>query len=134
MTQFVQTQTLPVIVAGDFNMSPWTEKLERFTAATGLKRYNMLYLTPMRWGKVPLQPLVAIDNGSQRRSSPRSRRKVDRGSDRTTGRSSPTSRLPSLPSLEFRGKAARAPSFFAKIAQGIAIGSQRLSGNLQLSL
>jgi endonuclease/exonuclease/phosphatase (EEP) superfamily protein YafD len=63
VTQFVQAQTLPLIVAGDFNMSPWTEKLERFTAATGLKRFNTLHLTwPMRWGKVPLLPLVAIDN------------------------------------------------------------------------
>jgi endonuclease/exonuclease/phosphatase (EEP) superfamily protein YafD len=63
VTQFVQGQTVPLIVAGDFNLSPWTEKLARFTEATGLKRYNTFYLTwPMRRGKFPLVPLVAIDN------------------------------------------------------------------------
>lgn len=63
LTQFVQSRTLPLIVAGDFNMSPWTQKLERFTDATELKRYNTVHLTwPMRWRGVPLLPLVAIDN------------------------------------------------------------------------
>lgn len=63
LTQFVQSRTVPLIVAGDFNMSPWTEKLERFTRATGLKRYNTVHLTwPMRWRDVPLLPLAAIDN------------------------------------------------------------------------
>ena len=63
LTQFVQSRTLPLIVAGDFNMSPWTEKLERFTEATELKRYNTVHLTwPMRWRNLQLIPLVAIDN------------------------------------------------------------------------
>jgi endonuclease/exonuclease/phosphatase (EEP) superfamily protein YafD len=63
LTQFVQSRTVPLIVAGDFNMSPWTQKLERFTETTGLKRYNTVDLTwPMRWRGVPLLPLVAIDN------------------------------------------------------------------------
>jgi len=54
---------VPLVVAGDFNMSPWTERLARFTEQTGLKRYNTLHLTwPMRRGNVPLLPLVAIDN------------------------------------------------------------------------
>lgn len=63
LTQFVQSRTLPLIVAGDFNMSPWTQKLERFTDATELKRYNTVHLTwPMRWRNLQLIPLVAIDN------------------------------------------------------------------------
>lgn len=63
LTQFVQSRTLPLIVAGDFNMSPWTQKLERFTEATELKRYNTVHLTwPMRWRNLQLIPLVAIDN------------------------------------------------------------------------
>jgi endonuclease/exonuclease/phosphatase (EEP) superfamily protein YafD len=63
LTEFVQSRTLPLIVAGDFNMSPWTEKLARFTGSTGLERYNTFYLTwPMRHWNVQLPPLVAIDN------------------------------------------------------------------------
>lgn len=63
LTQFVQSRTVPLIVAGDFNMSPWTQKLERFTDATELKRYNTVHLTwPMRWRNLQLIPLVAIDN------------------------------------------------------------------------
>lgn len=54
---------MPLVVAGDFNMSPWTEKLARFTRNSGLARYNTLHLTwPMRRGNLPLLPLVAIDN------------------------------------------------------------------------
>jgi len=63
LTEFVQSRTMPLIVAGDFNMSPWTEKLARFTRSTGLERYNTFYLTwPMRRWNVQLLPLVAIDN------------------------------------------------------------------------
>jgi endonuclease/exonuclease/phosphatase (EEP) superfamily protein YafD len=63
LTEFVHGQTLPLVVAGDFSMSPWTEKLRRFTAATGLARYNTLHFTwPMRRGELPLLPFVAIDN------------------------------------------------------------------------
>ena len=54
---------MPLIVAGDFNMSPWTEKLALFTERTGLKRYNTFHLTwPMRRWNVQLLPLVATDN------------------------------------------------------------------------
>lgn len=50
-------------MAGDFNMSPWTEKLGRFERSSGLKRYNTFHLTwPMARGTPPLLPLVAIDN------------------------------------------------------------------------
>ncbi|MBC8013808.1 MAG: endonuclease/exonuclease/phosphatase family protein [Methyloceanibacter sp.] len=63
LTEFVRSRTLPLVVAGDFNMSPWTEKLARFTRNSGLARYNTVHLTwPMRRGNVPLLPLVAIDN------------------------------------------------------------------------
>lgn len=63
LIQFAQSRGVPLVVAGDFNMSPWTERLARFTEQTGLKRYNTLHLTwPMRRGNVPLLPLVAIDN------------------------------------------------------------------------
>ena len=63
LTEFVRGRTMPLVVAGDFNMSPWTEKLAHFTEQTGLRRYNSLHLTwPMRHGNVPLLPLVAIDN------------------------------------------------------------------------
>jgi len=63
LTEFVRSRTMPLVVAGDFNMSPWTEKLAHFTEQTGIKRYNTLHLTwPMRRGNIPLLPLVAIDN------------------------------------------------------------------------
>lgn len=60
---FVKGRTLPLVMAGDFNMSPWTEKLGRFERGSGLKRYNTFHLTwPMARGNLPLVPLVAIDN------------------------------------------------------------------------
>ena len=60
---FVQGRTGPLIVAGDFNMTPWTVKLKRFTEATRLGRFNTFYPTwPMRWRNVPLLPFVPIDN------------------------------------------------------------------------
>jgi endonuclease/exonuclease/phosphatase (EEP) superfamily protein YafD len=63
LTQFVLTRKLPVIVAGDFNMTPWTDQLKRFTYVSGLGRFNTFHFTwPMARGNVPLLPLVAIDN------------------------------------------------------------------------
>ncbi len=63
LAAFVQSRTGPLIVAGDFNMTPWTVKLKRFTESTGLGRFNTFYPTwPMRWREVPLLPLVPIDN------------------------------------------------------------------------
>jgi endonuclease/exonuclease/phosphatase (EEP) superfamily protein YafD len=60
---FANSRTLPLVMAGDFNMSPWTEKLGRFERRSGLKRYNTFHLTwPMQKRGVPLLPLVAIDN------------------------------------------------------------------------
>jgi endonuclease/exonuclease/phosphatase (EEP) superfamily protein YafD len=63
LTQFLLTRKLPLIVAGDFNMTPWTDQLQRLTQLTGLGRFNTFDLTwPMRWRGYPLPPLVAIDN------------------------------------------------------------------------
>jgi endonuclease/exonuclease/phosphatase (EEP) superfamily protein YafD len=63
LTQFVRNQTTPLIVAGDFNMTPWTVKLQRITAATGLKRYNTFHPTwPLRVRGVRLLPFAATDN------------------------------------------------------------------------
>jgi endonuclease/exonuclease/phosphatase (EEP) superfamily protein YafD len=63
LTRFVQSRTGPLILAGDFNMAPWTWSLKDFTRATGLGRFNTFRPTwPMRWRKLPLLPLVPIDN------------------------------------------------------------------------
>lgn len=63
LTHFVLQRSGPLVVAGDFNMSPWTEKLARFTYVTGLERYNTFHLTwPMGRRDLRLPPLVAIDN------------------------------------------------------------------------
>lgn len=63
LTQFAQGRSGPLILAGDFNMAPWTWKLKGFTRATGLGRFNTVHPTwPMRWRAVPLLPLVPIDN------------------------------------------------------------------------
>jgi endonuclease/exonuclease/phosphatase (EEP) superfamily protein YafD len=63
LTQFMAARKLPLIVAGDFNMTPWTDQLQRFTEATGLSRYNKFIFTwPMRWRKYPFVPLFAIDH------------------------------------------------------------------------
>ena len=63
LTQFVLTRKLPIIVAGDFNMTPWTDQLKRFTHTTGLGRFNTFHFTwPMRWRRYPLVPVVVIDN------------------------------------------------------------------------
>jgi endonuclease/exonuclease/phosphatase (EEP) superfamily protein YafD len=63
LTQFVLSQPRPLILAGDFNMTPWTVKLKGFTAVTGLHRFNSFYPTwPMRWRHTRLLPFVPIDN------------------------------------------------------------------------
>lgn len=60
---FVQARSLPLVMAGDFNLSPWTEKLQRFERSSDLRRYNTFHFTwPMARGNVPLLPLVAIDH------------------------------------------------------------------------
>ena len=63
LTHFLQTRSGPLILAGDFNMAPWTWSLKHFTRATGLGRFNTFHPTwPMHWRNVPLLPLVPIDN------------------------------------------------------------------------
>ena len=63
LTQLVLTRTLPIVVAGDFNLTPWADRLKRFTRMTELGRFNTLILTwPMRWRNDPVLPVVAIDN------------------------------------------------------------------------
>jgi len=63
LTAFVQSRRGPLILAGDFNMAPWTVKLKRFTKATGLGRFNTFYPTwPMRLRDIPVLPFVPIDN------------------------------------------------------------------------
>ena len=63
LTKFVQSRSAPLILAGDFNMAPWTFKLKRFIQATSLGRFNTFQPTwPMRWLSLPLLPLIPIDN------------------------------------------------------------------------
>ena len=63
LTQFVLSQSGPLILAGDFNMTPWTVKLKTFTAVTRLQRFNTFCPTwPMRWRNARLHPFVATDN------------------------------------------------------------------------
>ena len=50
LTQLVLARTLPIVVAGDFNLTPWTDHLKRVTRMTELGRFNTFILTwPMRW-------------------------------------------------------------------------------------
>ncbi len=59
---FVRSRERPLIVAGDYNLTPWSLKLQRFARETGLLRTNTFHLTwPMR-RVIPLLPLVSIDN------------------------------------------------------------------------
>jgi endonuclease/exonuclease/phosphatase (EEP) superfamily protein YafD len=63
LIRFAASRDRPLIVAGDFNMSPWTEKLRRLGRLAGIRRYNTFRLTwPVRRDELPLLPLVAIDN------------------------------------------------------------------------
>lgn len=63
LTAFVRDRSVPLILAGDFNMAPWTIKLKTFTQNTGLQRYNTFCPTwPMRWRDMRLLPFVPIDN------------------------------------------------------------------------
>lgn len=63
LTKFAQSRSAPLILAGDFNMAPWTFKLKRFTEATGLGRFSTFQPTwPMHWLGLPLLPLIPIDN------------------------------------------------------------------------
>ncbi len=63
LTRFVKEQSGPLILAGDFNMTPWTVKMRAFAGETGLGYFDAFHPTwPMRLDKVPLLPFVSIDN------------------------------------------------------------------------
>jgi endonuclease/exonuclease/phosphatase (EEP) superfamily protein YafD len=63
LVSFVRQQHGPLILAGDFGMTPWSDKLRGFTEATGLKRYNTFHFTwPLHARGLTLLPFVAIDN------------------------------------------------------------------------
>jgi endonuclease/exonuclease/phosphatase (EEP) superfamily protein YafD len=63
LVDFVRHQTGPLIVAGDFSLTPWSDKLRGFTEATGLKRYNTFHFTwPLHAHGITLLPFVAIDH------------------------------------------------------------------------
>jgi endonuclease/exonuclease/phosphatase (EEP) superfamily protein YafD len=63
LVDFVRHQTGPLIVAGDFSLTPWTDKLRGFSEATGLKRYNSFHFTwPLHVRALTLPPFVAIDH------------------------------------------------------------------------
>jgi endonuclease/exonuclease/phosphatase (EEP) superfamily protein YafD len=49
----------PYIIAGDFNLSPWSWKLNKLTAETGLRRHVTWALS---WPLHRLMPFVLIDN------------------------------------------------------------------------
>lgn len=59
LIDFARNRERPLIVAGDFNLTPWSVKLQRFTRETGLKRYNTFLPT---WPMDKLTPFVTIDN------------------------------------------------------------------------
>ena len=63
LVNFVRQHHGPLIVAGDFNLTPWTDKLTGFTQATELKRYNTFHFTwPLHVHGTPLLPFVAVDH------------------------------------------------------------------------
>lgn len=63
LTAFIRSETGPVVVAGDLNMAPWTQKLHNFTLKTGMRRFNTVVPTwPARWKNLPLLPLLPIDH------------------------------------------------------------------------
>lgn len=63
ITRFVQSRHGALVVAGDFNQTPWTQTLRRFTDITGLGALNTYHPTwPMRRDTLRLLPLFPIDN------------------------------------------------------------------------
>ncbi|MGZ5894986.1 MAG: endonuclease/exonuclease/phosphatase family protein [Xanthobacteraceae bacterium] len=61
LIEFARDRERLLIVAGDFNLTPWSVKLQRFGSNTGLRRFNTFTPTwPMNRRTLP--PFVAIDN------------------------------------------------------------------------
>jgi endonuclease/exonuclease/phosphatase (EEP) superfamily protein YafD len=73
LTQFVLERPGPLILAGDFNMTPWTVKLKTFAAVTSLHRFNTFDPTwPMRWRHTRFCRSCPSTTCSPRAISPRS--------------------------------------------------------------
>lgn len=63
LSQFLRNQPTPMIVAGDFNMTPWSLKLQHLIAVTGLRRFSTFHPTwPMRIHGIRSFPFAPIDN------------------------------------------------------------------------
>lgn len=71
LTAYVKSRTGPLIVGGDFNATPWTHRLQQFTHATKLQRFNTVHPTwpgrpngaPPFFPRLPLRfPVLPIDN------------------------------------------------------------------------
>jgi endonuclease/exonuclease/phosphatase (EEP) superfamily protein YafD len=63
LTAFARQHAGPLVVAGDFSLTPWTHKLTRFSEETGLAHLNTFHPTwPMQKRGIPLVPFFAIDN------------------------------------------------------------------------
>jgi len=63
LVSFALDHNGPLVIAGDFNMTPWTEKLNRLLRAAGLRRLNTFRFTwPLEWKGVPFIPFVVTDN------------------------------------------------------------------------
>ncbi|MEG6507508.1 endonuclease/exonuclease/phosphatase family protein [Methyloligella sp. 2.7D] len=63
LTQFVGQTPPPLIVAGDFNMAPWTQNMKAFTHRTNLMPMNGYHPTwPLKRRDTALIPLFPIDN------------------------------------------------------------------------
>jgi endonuclease/exonuclease/phosphatase (EEP) superfamily protein YafD len=63
LNRFLKSKTGLVIVAGDFNATPWTRRFHGLLAGTGLKRLNTFAPTwPVHWRNLPLLPVLPIDH------------------------------------------------------------------------
>lgn len=63
LTAFVRSRDLPLVVAGDFNATPWTVKFADLIRTTELAPHNTLYPTwPTELLHIPVLPLFPTDN------------------------------------------------------------------------
>lgn len=63
VTNFARSHIGPMILAGDFNATPWSKGLQGLEAGSGLLRFNTFHPTwPMQWDSRKLFPVVAIDH------------------------------------------------------------------------
>ncbi|MBL8908340.1 MAG: endonuclease/exonuclease/phosphatase family protein [Rhizobiales bacterium] len=59
LIEYLRRFERPYIIAGDFNLSPWSWKLNKLTAKAGLRRHVTFALS---WPMHRLMPFVLIDN------------------------------------------------------------------------